>query len=161
LAAVQRVYLETSFFRYLSDPPSSDPVKLDRQRRTRSWWKVGRQSFRLFVSPLVVDEYCDVGVLTAEEKAKRISLVQSAEFLALTSEVRELARALVAPRGPLPVNATADAVHWAVASIHSCDYLLTWNYRHLNNAAIKRRAEEAIRKHGATSPTVCSPEQLV
>lgn len=51
---------------------------------------------------------------------------------------------MLEPEGPLPAKAEADALHWAVAAAYACDYVLTWNYRHLNNALIKRRAERII-----------------
>ena len=34
----------------------------------------------------------------------------------------------------MPAEAGGDAVHLALASMHSMDFLLTWNCRHLANA---------------------------
>jgi len=34
----------------------------------------------------------------------------------------------------MPDNPVGDALHLALASFHKCDYLLTWNCKHLANA---------------------------
>ena len=34
----------------------------------------------------------------------------------------------------MPDDPVGDALHLAIASYHKCDFLLTWNCRHLANA---------------------------
>ncbi len=34
----------------------------------------------------------------------------------------------------MPNDPLGDALHLAIASYHKCDFLLTWNCRHLANA---------------------------
>jgi hypothetical protein len=53
-----RVYLETSFFRYLIAQPSVEAIKADRQEITRLWWSKRRHGFSLRVSQIVYDEFC-------------------------------------------------------------------------------------------------------
>ena len=96
----------------------------------------------------------------AEETQKRAQLLQAAEILPLNRAILGLARMLLEPGGPLPPKAEADALHWAIASAYACEYVLTWNYKHLNNAFIKRRAERIIQSNGYESPTICTPEEL-
>ena len=156
------VYLETSFFRYLIAIPSTDPRKADRQRITRDWWQDSRHKYDLCVSKTVFDEFCEIGdgKISPEEAAARLVLLQQAELLIQERAILEMAALLVVPRGPLPVKAGADALHWAVAAYYGCEFVLTWNFKHLNNASIKRRAERIIREYGYESPTLCSPEEL-
>jgi len=59
-------------------------------------------------------------------------------------EIEVLGRALLLPDGPMPLKATLDAFHIAMAAYHRCDYLLTWNLTHIANAAIARRADNVI-----------------
>ena len=40
--------------------------------------------------------------------------------------------------GLLPQEAARDAIHIAVTSVHGIDILLTWNCRHIANAAIMK-----------------------
>ena|SRR5271157_1884593 len=157
-----RVYLETSFFRYLVAQPSAEATKADRQEITRLWWGRRRHEFSLRVSQIVYDEFCTAREpqIGADEAQQCVLLLDEAELLPLNRAILGLARLLLEPEGPLPAKAEADALHWAVAAAYACEYVLTWNYRHLNNAFIKRRAERIIRSHGYESPTICTPEEL-
>jgi hypothetical protein len=40
------------------------------------------------------------------------------------------------------------------------DFLLTWNFRHINNAEMKARIRTIIEAVGYESPVICSPEEL-
>jgi len=80
--------------------------------------------------------------------------------LALTSGILELAETLVA-EGAIPRKAAGDALHIAIATAYACEYLLTWNCRHIANAEIKRTARLVVRRRGFELPTICTPEELM
>ena len=40
------------------------------------------------------------------------------------------------------------------------EYLLTWNFKHINNAETKTMIAKVIEAHGFVSPVLCSPEEL-
>jgi hypothetical protein len=63
--------------------------------------------------------------------------------------------------GALPPKARVDAVHVAIAAENGMDYLLTWNLRHLANAVIRGKIEEACRRAGLRPPMICTPEELM
>jgi hypothetical protein len=63
--------------------------------------------------------------------------------------------------GALPRKAEIDAVHVGVAAINGIDYLLTWNLRHLANAVLRGKIEEAVRAAGFVPPVICTPEELM
>jgi hypothetical protein len=48
----------------------------------------------------------------------------------------------------------------AAAVIHRCDYLLTWNLRHIANAHIRRVVEGILERKSYAKPTICTPEEL-
>jgi hypothetical protein len=50
-------------------------------------------------------------------------------------EAEDLTRALLSSR-LIPAKAETDAAHVATAAVHGMDFLLTWNCRHIANAAI-------------------------
>ncbi len=60
--------------------------------------------------------------------------------LDVTEEVRQLSKALVS-EGPIPEGAEIDAYHIAVAGVNGMDYLLTWNCKHIANAAMRPQIE--------------------
>ncbi|MGQ0654994.1 MAG: hypothetical protein ACT4P4_22455, partial [Betaproteobacteria bacterium] len=57
-------------------------------------------------------------------------------------------------------NSAVDALHIAVASVHGMEFLLTWNFRHINNAATRTRIVAAVEAAGYECPVICSPEEL-
>ena len=63
--------------------------------------------------------------------------------------------------GTLPEKARVDALHVGVAAVNGIDYLLTWNLRHLANAAIRGKIEQAVRDAGMVPPIICTPEELM
>ena len=150
--------METSFISYLAGDPSRDLTTLQRQLSSRDWWKSHRHRFALLISQAVIDE-CDHG----DEHIARLrrSYVEEAEVLETTPAAATLAAALIQPHGPLPANARVDAVHIAVASAESCQYLLTWNLRHIANPYIRRMIDNIIRGHGYEPPVVVTADQLI
>ncbi len=61
----------------------------------------------------------------------------------------------------LYAKASADALHIGIAATNGVDYLLTWNIRHLANASMRRRIEDACRSDGFEAPVLCTPEELM
>ena len=53
-----------------------------------------------------------------------------------------------------------DAAHIALATVHEMDILLSWNCRHLANAAIQARLRRLVEASGFTLPVLCTPEEL-
>jgi hypothetical protein len=61
----------------------------------------------------------------------------------------------------MPANPLGDALHLAMASYHRCDFLVTWNCRHLANAnkfAQIRRVNSLL---GLFVPTLVTPLELL
>lgn len=54
-------------------------------------------------------------------------------MLAITPAIAEIVEAYV-QHHLMPADPTGDALHLALASFHKCDFLVTWNCRHLANA---------------------------
>ena len=57
--------------------------------------------------------------------------------------------------------APAGIVHIAAAAVEECEFLLTWNFRHIANAGIRRKVERILSNHGYTKTTICTPEELI
>lgn len=80
--------------------------------------------------------------------------------LTVSDEARNLAKAMIEKR-LVPSRFAEDALHIAVAAIHGVDYLLTWNFRHLNNVQTKVKIADFIEDFGYEPPLVCSPDELL
>jgi predicted nucleic acid-binding protein len=157
-----RVYLETSFISYLAaarqQRHSSDVNTAHRQLTSLRWWTQHRGQFELFISEVVSKESA-----TGHPEAvrNRLQLLAFAQILPEVSEIMELAKRLVEPIGPLPRKADADATHIAFASVYECDYLLTWNFKHIANALLQPALYRIVQSYGYQPPILCTPEQLL
>ena len=149
------VYLETSIVSYLTARPSRDVVIAAHQTLTRNWWR-GRTSYELVVSQLVLDEAAAGDQVM---RARRLKALNGVPVLALTDAATRLAKALVR-KGALPEKATVDAFHIGIAAAHQVAYLLTWNCKHLANAAMRGTIEATCRSEGLSPPIICTPEEL-
>ena len=89
----------------------------------------------------------------------RLDLLDGVLLLQVTDEVKALARKVLAS-GLLPATADRDAAHIALASAYEMDILLSWNCRHIANAAIQARLRKLAEAAGFTLPVICTPEEL-
>lgn len=150
------VYLETTIASYLVAAPTRDIIQAAHQQATREWW-ARRDRFDLFVSGPVLAEARRGDAIAA---ARRLEALAGLRLLSVDRGARTLANTLLRV-GALPIKARLDAVHVAIAAVNGMDYLLTWNLRHLANAAIRGKIEEACRRAGIQPPNICTPEQLM
>lgn len=150
-------YVETSVISYLTARPSRDLIVAGHQQVTQDWWDQRRQSFHLVASELVTEEAAagDEGAAKA-----RLAVLEEMELVETTREALFLAKALV-EQGPLPERASEDALHIAIAVTNGCDFLLTWNHKHLANAAMRASIERICRRSGYEPSVLCTPEDLL
>lgn len=147
-------YLETSFLSYVAAQFNDNVIVLARIRSSQEWWYRYRKSSDLCVSQTVIDE-CLKG--HPEAVNRRTQLLAETVLLPITSEVRKLAYRLV-ELGIVPVKVGDDAVHIACAAVHGCDFLLTWNFKHIHNPFQSRPIRETIEEYGFRSPVICTPD---
>jgi hypothetical protein len=152
-----KVYLETTIPSYLTARPSRDLVTAAHQQITREWWDTRRHDFDLFVSQMVIDE---ASAGDPEAAIRRLDVLASQPLLDPQAEGTALAQMLI-DHIPLPARAAADALHIAIAVVNGMDYLLTWNYTHIANAALRSRIEAVCRSKGFEVPIICTPEELL
>ena len=151
-----KVYVETTILSYLAARPSRDAVTSGRQVITRRWWETEREKYSLVVSEAVEAE-CERG--DPEMVKRRQELLEEVSLFPVDQRILEIARLLVVP-GAIPTKAGPDAVHIAAAAVEECEFLLTWNFRHIANVWIRREVERILANHGYTKTTICTPEEL-
>ena len=154
---VKRVYIETTITSYLAASPSRDLLQAARQQMTHEWWNNQRQDYDLCISQIVLDEAAAGDAGAAQ---RRLPFLEGLPLLNLTEPVSDVAKAIM-DSGLLPQRATRDAVHIGVASVHGIDILLTWNCRHIANAAIMRQLGTIVASCGYELPILCTPEELL
>lgn len=150
------VYIETSIISYLTARPNRDLVIAARQTITADWWQRHKPNYEAYISALVEDE---ISAGDATAAAHRLQAVVGIPSIAVTEAAQLLAGQLVATKA-IPANSVEDALHIAIAATQGADYLLTWNFKHINNAETKAFIASVVEAAGFVCPVLCSPEEL-
>ena len=113
--------------------------------------------FDLSISEIVVQEAEDGD---SDAVRRRLEVLRGLPLLVVTEEAVQLAGALVRER-VIPKEYVEDSLHIAVTAVNGMDYLLTWNCRHIANAALRHHIERVVESHGYLCPIICTPEELM
>ena len=151
------VYVETSVVSYLTSRPSRDLVVAGHQQVTQDWWERRREDFRLVASALVLEE---ASAGDPDAARSRLAILERLELLETSEAALALSRALI-EEGPLPEKAAEDALHIAISVTNGVEFLLTWNHKHLANAAMRAEIEDICRSSGYRPSILCTPEDLL
>ncbi|HEX7150483.1 MAG TPA: type II toxin-antitoxin system VapC family toxin [Thermoanaerobaculia bacterium] len=152
-----KVYIETTVVSYLTSRESRDIVAQAHQKITREWWTSRRSGFALYASEIVVAE-AERG--DPDAARARLAVLRDLPRLSATADSELLAPVLLRETH-LPPVAFLDMSHVAIAAVHGMQYLLTWNCRHIANAAVVRIVEKVCRRYGYEPPVLCTPEELM
>lgn len=124
-----RVYVETTVPSFYHEVRTAPDI-MARREWTRQWWDNATERYELVTSPAVLDELA--GGLP-ERGAKRLALVRDLPVLPVEPAIAAIVQTYIRHK-VMPADPAGDALHLALASYHKCDFLVTWNCRHLANA---------------------------
>ncbi len=150
------VYIETTIVGHITTRLPNDPVVAGQMLATRKWWNDSRHQVEICTSQLVLDE---ASRGDPEAAAERLNVLATIPLIAISEAAMQLAGFLVS-KNALPMKARVDAAHVAIAATNQIEYLLTWNCRHLANATLRARIEQACREKGFIPPVICTPFEL-
>lgn len=153
----ETVYIETSIIGYLTIRPNNNLILMANSEATREWWDTRRNHFDIYISEVVLDEVARGDIELAN---RRLEILQDFPLLTVNESVQNLAAQFLA-KSNLPPKAANDALHIAVATVYSLDYLLTWNCRHIANAQIQKKLLQISNDAGYELPTICTPYELM
>ena len=152
-----KAYIETTIVSYLSAQPSRDVVIAGHQQITRDWWQMAAERFELVASQLVADE-ANAGDPSAA--SRRLAALESVRFLDATDDALALAQELIRS-GAISETSPEDAAHIAIAVVNGVEYIVTWNCRHIANAALRSKIERVCRDGGYEPAIICTPDELM
>ncbi len=150
------VYVESSVISYITAKPKRDVVVSARQALSIEWWESKRSQYEVYISELVIEEIASGDSNAAQ---KRLDIIKNITTLEATLEAKNLAGLLIS-EGAVPENSPEDALHIGLAAAQGADYLLTWNFKHINNASTRMKIVKVIESQGFACPILCSPEEL-
>lgn len=153
-----KIYLETSFFSYLTGRETPVELIALRQNSTRLWWRDESVKHNLFISQHVTTEAADG---SPDMAAKRLEACRDLKMLdGSTDEVDRLAKALLAAHA-VPNTEVTDAYHIATAAVHKMDVLLTWNCKHMANRFALPKTISVVQKAGYDCPAIVTPDDFM
>ncbi len=147
----QTVYLDTSVVSAYYDARNPE-----RQKLTREFW--GKlKGYQVLISALVLTE---IGKLKdSTKKGKLLKLLEGAEELFVNEECQRLADEYL-EKGIIPTKYRDDAVHIAVAVVHSADYLASWNFEHIVKVKTRRMVGLVDAEKGYKPMEIIAPPEL-
>lgn len=152
-----KVYIETTVISYLVARPSNDVTVFDRQRSTQQLWEEYADAFEFVTSEIVLGE-AERG--NPREAQRRITLLDSLRELRLSPEAAALVHKLI-DAGAVPSQFLPDGQHIAIAVVHSIEYLVSWNYKHIVNETKRQHITDVCLSAGYQPTTLCTPEALI
>jgi hypothetical protein len=134
-----------------------DIASLYRKQVSTDWWSRQRAEHDVLISAEVSAELSSPRY---PHRDAALGLIDSLDVLAITEDVRGLARILVDSMVMPGPPDTGDAIHVAVATVHRCDYILSWNVQHLANVNKVRHLRTICRRVGYVPPEIVTPDIL-
>ncbi|MFN0197795.1 MAG: type II toxin-antitoxin system VapC family toxin [Planctomycetaceae bacterium] len=153
---MSRIYIETTIPSFYYEV-RSDAMNVARREWTRQWFDKAITTQDVVTSAAVLQEL-QRGNFPGKSDA--IAMVTSLDALAITDEVLQVVDEYI-NRKLMPLDPAGDALHLAVASHHGCDFLVTWNCRHLANANKFGQIHRINDMLGLPTPILTTPLELL
>ena len=151
----ESVYIETTIPSFYFET-RTEPEMISRRNWTREWWNSYSNRFDIFISEAVIFEL-EEGDYPAKEKV--LSFIEGLSILSVNNQIEEIAEIYI-KNHLMPKEDVGDALHLAIASYHKCDFLLTWNCRHLANANKFRHIKRINERLDLFTPSLIIPLEL-
>jgi len=151
-----KLYLETTAFNYYFDterPGHDDTVRLFEEIRA------GKHE--AYTSGYTVRE---LNVAPEPKRGNMLALIKEFQITMLdidsTDESDRLA-ALYVEQGIIPARFLMDGAHIAVASIHGLDYIISYNFQHINRAKTKLLTTRVNSEHNYGTVVICTAKEVL
>jgi predicted nucleic acid-binding protein len=152
-----RVYVETTIpnFYYERRP---QPELVARRELTRVWWSDAAEQYELVTGSVV---FVELAAGTSDRVPLRMALLRGIEVLFPDLKTAATVEAYVRHRLMPGRPNTADATHLALASHHNCDFIATWNCKHLANPNKATHIQRINTALGLHVPELVTPQDLL
>ena len=131
-----KIYLDTSVisFLYADDAPEKQEITID---FFDNFIKTG--IYQATISEFVLQEIENTGNEKLRRKLKAAVIDYPIEIISVNEdEIQRMALAYISD-GVIPPKKLLDALHVAVCTVKSINFLVSWNYKHLANINRERR----------------------
>ena len=152
-----RVYIEPTVISYLVARPSNNPILAARQEASRQLWEDYANKFEFVISDIVLAEIRRGDATAAQQ---RLEVISSLTVLEILPEANMLTQRLL-DAAAVPRNSVADAQHIAIATVHSVEYLVSWNHKHIVNEHKLKHINGVCRNARFQPTAICTPIELM
>lgn len=152
----RRIYIETTIPSFYHET-REEPRMVARREWTRLWWAKAVKEQEVVASEAVYDE---LSRGKHETREACLELLKGLPLLAILPPVAEIVEGYFAHQ-LMPRDPAGDALHLALASYHRCDFLVTWNCRHLANANKFDHIRRVNGILGVHVPSLVTPLELL
>lgn len=151
-----RVYIETSIPSFYHEV-RTEPDMIARRGWTRRFWKIAHREYDLLTSVAVLEEL-ENGHFPQKQNA--LDLMLDLPLVPGPPQVDDIVETYIRHK-VMPADPGGDARHLALASYHQCDFLLTWNCKHLANANKFGHIRIVNVMMGLSVPALVTPLELL
>ncbi len=153
-----KVYIETSIPSFYNED-RTEPEVVARREWTKEWWDHQRDKYIVVTSPAVLDELGS-SVYPQDKREKALNMINDLPLISIEPEIIEIVQVYIQHK-VMPEDPVGDALHLALASYHKCDFLLTWNCKHLANANKYPHIRRVNTMLGLYVPLLVTPIELL
>ncbi|MFQ5981252.1 MAG: PIN domain-containing protein [Candidatus Heimdallarchaeota archaeon] len=146
-----KLYLETSVISAYFD--SRTP---ERQAQTKRFWPL-LKDYEIVTSQVVRDELSRMK--DANLKKQALALIEDLQIIQEPQDAKDLAQTYV-NRGIFPEKYYDDAYHLAIATLSSCNILVSWNFAHLVKRKTRIEANLVNSSQGYPTIDIIAPPEL-
>jgi len=149
-----KLYLETTMFNYYFDTERNghaDTVRLFEAIRA------GKHE--AYTSLYTIGELEDAD---EPKRSKMLALLDEYNITVFnTTDESDLLADLYVSEGILPAKFRLDGAQIAISSIHGLDYVLSYNYKHINRAKTKLLTDRINNAKGYNSVLICTAKEVL
>ena len=150
-----RLYLDTSIISYLyqNDVPEKEKCT------TLFWSKVKSDIYDIFISDITLRELYECPEPKRSLMLEKLSEIKM-NVLSINDEMIKLVNTILELK-ILTDKSKDDCFHISTAMVSGCDYLLSWNFKHLVNIKTINGVRAIASLNGYSSIDIITPEFLL
>ena len=149
-----KLYIDTSVWNFALEIERADCLLTNEFLES-----ISNREFSIFVSDIILSE-----ILNAYEsrrsKLQELLNIYDYEMLNLDDNTRELANVYI-NEGLISKNEINDAQHIAIATVNRCDFIVSWNFKHMVRAKVIIGVHHINHREGYGLIEIVSPEQFL